>query len=74
MAGRQHVDGGRLADIDVEVRLSPTPETSSLNLDKLPTTIVVLGYTSIDAHPKALPDDRLASALRTARLVGPRGG
>ncbi len=30
------------------------------------------GYTSIDAHPKALPDDRLASALRNARLVGIR--
>ncbi len=35
-------------DIDVEVRLCATKESSSLNLNPLPTTIVVLGYTSID--------------------------
>lgn len=35
-------------DIDVDVRLSATMETSSLPLDPTPTTIVVLGYTSID--------------------------
>ena len=36
-----------VADLDTEVRLSPTPESSSLNLDRPPTTIVMLGYTSI---------------------------
>ena len=30
------------------------------------------GYTSIDAHPRALPDDRLAEVLENARLVGLR--
>lgn len=35
-------------DIGVDVQLSPTPESSSLSLDPRPTTIVVLGYTSVD--------------------------
>ena len=35
-------------DIEVDVRLSATMESSSLNLDPKPTTIVVLGYTSLD--------------------------
>ena len=43
-----------LGDIDipplgVAVELSPTPEVSSLAFDRRPTTIVVLGYTSIDS-------------------------
>jgi len=38
-----------VADIGVDVRISPTLETSSLSLDPPPTTIVVLGYTSLDA-------------------------
>ncbi len=36
-------------DLGVEVRLTPTSETSSLSLERLPTTIVVLGYTSLDS-------------------------
>jgi Trk K+ transport system NAD-binding subunit len=36
-------------ELGIEIRLSPTPETSSLLLDPLPTTIVVLGYASIDS-------------------------
>ncbi len=35
-------------DIGVEARLSPVYEASSLGLDPRPTTIVVLGYTSVD--------------------------
>ena len=35
-------------ELDVDLRLSPTPEVSSLTLDRVPTTIVVLGYASLD--------------------------
>ncbi len=35
-------------DIDVDVQLSPTLEASSVSLDPRLTTIVVLGYTSVD--------------------------
>lgn len=35
-------------ELDIDLRLSPTPEVSSLCLDRVPTTIVVLGYASID--------------------------
>ncbi len=35
--------------LDIEVRVSPVEEVSSLPLDPAPTTIVVLGYTSIDS-------------------------
>ena len=38
-----------IPDIGVDVRLSASPEASSLSLDPRPTTIVVLGYTSVDA-------------------------
>ncbi len=46
----RHVELGDVVvpDIDVDVRLSPTLESSSLSLDPLPTTIVVLGYSSVD--------------------------
>jgi hypothetical protein len=37
-----------IPDIDIEVRLTPTPEVSSLDPSPPPTTIVVLGYASID--------------------------
>ncbi len=37
-----------IPDIHIEVRLTPTPELSSLDLSRQPTTIVVLGYASID--------------------------
>ena len=36
-------------DLDIDVRVSPTFESSSLEPDRTPTTIVVLGYTSIDS-------------------------
>ena len=35
--------------VDIEVRLRPTLESSALALDRTPTTIVVLGYSSIDS-------------------------
>ena len=35
--------------VDIEVRLHPTLESSALALDRTPTTIVVLGYSSIDS-------------------------
>ena len=35
--------------LDIDVRVSPVQEVSSLVLDREPTTIVVLGYTSIDS-------------------------
>ena len=46
----RHIEVGDVvvSDIDVDVRLSPTEEASSLSLDPRPTTIVVLGYTSVD--------------------------
>ena len=46
----RHIEAGDVVvpDIDVDVRLSPTLEASSLSLDPRPTTIVVLGYTSVD--------------------------
>jgi hypothetical protein len=37
-----------IPDIEIKVRLTPTPEVSSLDLSRRPTTIVVLGYASID--------------------------
>ncbi len=37
-----------IPDVDIEVRLTPIPEVSSLDLSRPPTTIVVLGYASID--------------------------
>ncbi len=66
-----------LPPIDVEVRLSPTPEVSTLDLGQPPTTIVVLGYTSIDssdADARTLLDlmhlrRRCAAAGTTPRLV-----
>lgn len=64
-------------DLDIEVRLSPTPESSSLDLDGSPTTIVVLGYTSIEsgeADARTILDvmqlkRRLATAGAMPRLV-----
>ncbi len=46
----RHVEPGDVVvpDIGVDVRLLPTPEASSLSLDPRPTTILVLGYTSLD--------------------------
>jgi hypothetical protein len=35
-------------ELGIELRLSPSPEVSSLPLERVPTTIVVLGYASID--------------------------
>lgn len=61
----------------VDVRVSPVEETSSLVLDPALTTIVVLGYTSIERHAadaRTMLDvmhlrRRYAPADRTPRLV-----
>ena len=63
--------------VDIEVRLSPTSESSSLVLDPTPTTIVVLGYSSIDsdvADARTMLDAmhlvrRCADAEHVPRLV-----
>ena len=39
-----------LPEFDIDTRLSPTTEPALLELDRLPTTIVMLGYTSIDSE------------------------
>jgi voltage-gated potassium channel Kch len=63
--------------LDVAVGLSPAPEVSSLTFDRTPTTIVVLGYTSIDsdaADARTMLDvmylqRRFSTSGRTPRLV-----
>ena len=47
----RHIEVGDVVvpDIHVDVQLSPTLEAASLSLNPRPTTIVVLGYTSVDA-------------------------
>jgi voltage-gated potassium channel Kch/K+/H+ antiporter YhaU regulatory subunit KhtT len=58
-------------DLGVDVRLSPTPEVSSLSLDRVPTTIVVLGYTAIDS---AAADARTRlDVMHLRRRVAPTG-
>jgi Trk K+ transport system NAD-binding subunit len=64
-------------ELDIDVRISPTPETSTLSLDRPPTTIVVLGYASVDraaADSRTMLDmmmlrRRCAAVGSTPRLV-----
>jgi Trk K+ transport system NAD-binding subunit len=63
-------------ELDIDLRLSPTPEVSSLRFDRIPTTVVVLGYASIDsaaADARTMLDvmqlrQRLAAIGTTPRL------
>lgn len=63
--------------LGVAVELTPTPEISSLTFDRAPTTIVVLGYTSVDsgsADARTMLDvmhlqRRFATGDRVPRLV-----
>ena len=67
----------RIPQLGIDVRLSPTLESSSLALERTPTTIVVLGYTSIDsgaADARTMLDvlhlgRRYAQAGQAPRLV-----
>ena len=66
-----------IPQLGIDVRLSPTPESSSLAIERTPTTIVVLGYTSIDsgaADARTMLDvlhlgRRYAQAGQAPRLV-----
>ena len=66
-----------IPQLGIDVRLSPTPESSSLAIERTPTTIVVLGYTSIDsgaADARTMLDAlhlgrRYAQAGQAPRLV-----
>jgi hypothetical protein len=66
-----------IPQLGIDVRLSPTPEASSLAIERTPTTIVVLGYTSIDsgaADARTMLDvlhlgRRYAQAGQAPRLV-----
>jgi hypothetical protein len=57
--------------IDIDVRVVPVEEASSLVLDRSPTTIVVLGYTSIDS---AAADARtMLDVMHLERRYSPPG-
>ena len=66
-----------IADIGIDVHLATTPETSALDLERRPTTIVVLGYASLDtaeADARTMLDvlqlrRRYAEAGEVPRLV-----
>jgi hypothetical protein len=61
----------------IDVRVAPVEEAASLDLDRAPTTIVVLGYTSVDsaaADARTMLDvmyftRRYSSAAHAPRLV-----
>jgi voltage-gated potassium channel Kch len=63
--------------LGIDVRVEPVEEASELDLDRAPTTIVVLGYTSIDrpaADARTMLDvmhlgRRSSSAGRTPRFI-----
>lgn len=62
-------DDIRIPDLGIEVRLAPTPETASIVPERRPTTIVVLGYTTIgtDAADARTMLDALQLERRYAR-------
>ena len=63
--------------LDIDVRVAPVEEAASLDLDRAPTTIVVLGYTSVDsaaADARTMLDvmyftRRFSSAAHAPRFV-----
>jgi hypothetical protein len=58
--------------LGLDVRVSAVEEASQLALDRVPTTIVVLGYTSID--PAAADARTMLDVMHLERRISPPGG
>jgi len=58
--------------LDIDVRISAVEEASLLVFDRVPTTIVVLGYISID--PAAADARTMLDVMHLERRISPLGG